>query len=187
MSLRPLLLVLAFALAGTASGQAGRRPVPQPEISAADIAQRIHRMINAERNKHGLAALAWDAKLAAVAVAHSRDMSQRNYLSHDSPEGHGFDYRYRQAGYKCEIRIGRIIHVGAENLALARLYNSVSTRNGVTVYDWNSPADIARRTVEGWMHSTGHRENILTPHWRRQGVGIEIASDNRVLVTQNFC
>jgi len=37
------------------------------------------------------------------------------------------------------------------------------------------------------MQSTGHRENILTPHWRRQGIGVGIDPDNRVLVTQNFC
>jgi uncharacterized protein YkwD len=41
--------------------------------------------------------------------------------------------------------------------------------------------------VEGWMKSPGHRENILAPHWKRQGIGVEIAPGNRILVTQNFC
>jgi uncharacterized protein YkwD len=37
------------------------------------------------------------------------------------------------------------------------------------------------------MHSARHRENILTPHWRHQGIGVEIGSGNQVYITQNFC
>lgn len=189
--LRPaagLLVALAMFAGGTfhAAGSA-RGPKPQPEVAAADIAQRIHRLVNAERWKHRLPALAWDAKLAAIAAAHSRDMAQRNNLSHDSPEGHGFDHRYRQGGYRCAVRIGRTVHTGAENIALGRLYNSVTRRDGVADYDWNSAQDIARRTVNGWMESPGHRENLLTPHWRRQGIGVEIGPGNQVYITQNFC
>lgn len=160
---------------------------PQPTVSATDVAQRIHKLVNAERKKHGLPALAWDTNLAAIAAKHSRDMARRNYLGHDSPEGHDFGHRYRQGGYTCQVRVGQIIHTGAENLALSRLYDSVTTRNGVVYYDWNLPEAIARKTVDGWMNSTGHRKNILAPHWRHQGIGIEISPDNRVIVTQNFC
>ncbi len=37
------------------------------------------------------------------------------------------------------------------------------------------------------MKSPGHRENILTPHWKREGIGVEIAPDDNVYITQNFC
>jgi uncharacterized protein YkwD len=185
------ILMIAAVLLGVGCAPAhardARQPKPQPAVNAADVAQRIHKLVNVERKKHKLPALAWDAALARIAANHSRDMARRNYLSHDSPEGHGFNHRYRQGGYTCEVRVGRIIYTGAENVALGRLYNSVTTRNGVAYYDWNSPATIARKTVDGWMQSTGHRENILTPHWRRQGIGVEIGSDNQVYVTQNFC
>lgn len=159
----------------------------QPEIDGADIARRIHAYVNEERARHGLAALAWDAKLARVAGQHSRDMARRDYLSHDSPEGQDFDARYRQAGYTCAIRVGNVVHAGAENIALGRLYNSMRTRNGVSEYDWNSAQQIARKVVDGWMGSRGHRRNILAPHWRHEGVGVEIHPDNKVYVTQNFC
>jgi uncharacterized protein YkwD len=185
------ILMIAAVLLGAGCAPAPvhevREPKPQPSISAADVAQRIHKLVNAERTKHGLPALVWDAALAGIAANHSRDMARRNYLGHDSPEGHDLIYRYKQAGYKCEVRVGRVIHTGAENVALGRLYNSVTRRYGIASYDWNSPETIARKTVEGWMQSTGHRENILTAHWRREGIGVEIGSDNRVLVTQNFC
>jgi uncharacterized protein YkwD len=169
------------------AGPVARQQKPQPTINAADLAQRIHAQINEQRAGHGLAALSWNATLARIAERHSRDMAERNYLSHDSPEGRSFVDRYRQGGFSCQVRIGREIHAGAENIALGRLYNSATIENGVTYYDWNSAQQIARRAVDGWMRSPGHRKNILTPYWQREGIGVEVRPDNKVYITQNFC
>jgi uncharacterized protein YkwD len=183
-----LLLAAAFLVAGGAPADArAAERMQQPVVTASDVAQRIHKLVNDERARHGLSTLAWDKALAGIAANHSRDMLRRDTLTHDGPEGQNFGDRYRQAGYSCQIRIGNVIHTGAENVALVRLYNRATTRDGVQHYDWNSPREIARQTVDGWMRSRGHRENILTPHWRRQGISIEIAPDNKVYVTQNFC
>jgi uncharacterized protein YkwD len=159
----------------------------RPAIDPADLAHRIHAGINAERAKEKLPPLAWDEALARIAAAHSRDMAGRGYVGHQSPEGNGFPFRYRRAGYSCGIREGRTIHQGAENIALGSLYASVTTVNGVATYDWNSVETLARRAVEGWMKSPGHRRNILTPHWRHEGIGVAIGKDDKVYVTQNFC
>jgi uncharacterized protein YkwD len=183
-----LLVAAAFFPAGAfADVHAARRQKPQPAISAADLAQRIHVLVNTERANHKLPALTWNAALARIAATHSRDMARRDYFSHDSPEGHDFSHRYRLAGYACQIHIGQTIHAGAENIALARLYNTMAVENGISYYDWNSAQQIARQTVDDWMQSPGHRKNILTPHWRHQGIGVEIGPGNKVLVTQNFC
>jgi uncharacterized protein YkwD len=184
MSLAVAVLVPCTA---RTDASAARQHKPQPAINATDLAQRIHAQINQQRAKHGLAALSWNADLARIAARHSRDMAERNYLSHDSPEGRGFVDRYRQAGFSCQIRIGREIHAGAENIALGRLYNSATIENGVTYYDWNSAQQIARRAVDGWMRSHGHRKNILAPYWQREGIGVEVRPDNKVYITQNFC
>ena len=37
------------------------------------------------------------------------------------------------------------------------------------------------------MNSPGHRENILTGVFDREGIGVEITQDYKVYVTQNFC
>jgi len=184
-----LLLAVAFLVPGgvPADARDARQPKSRPAVSADNLAQRIHALINAERSKHGLPALGWDKALAGIAANHSRDMAGRNYFSHDSPEGHDFSARYRQAGYTCQIQIGQVIHTGAENIALGRLYNSMTRKNGIDYYDWNSPQDIARLTVDGWMDSPGHRENILTPYWRHQGIGVEIGPGNSIYITQNLC
>jgi uncharacterized protein YkwD len=184
MSLAVAVLALGGAQAGSSTA---RQKNPQPAIRAADLAQRIHAQINVQRAKHGLGALAWNASLARIAVGHSHDMAARNYFSHDTPEGRGFGDRYRQAGFSCRLRIGNEIYAGAENIALGRLYNSVTIKNGVAYYDWNSVEQIARTTVDGWMKSPGHRKNILTPYWQREGIGVEIHPDNKIFITQNFC
>jgi uncharacterized protein YkwD len=180
-------LVAVLALGAAQSDVAARQQNPQPAIAPTDLAKRIHAQINERRVKHSLRTLRWNDSLSRIALKHSRDMANRNYLGHDTPEGISFSDRYRQAGYSCEIRIGNQVHAGAENLALGRLYNSMSTRNGVADYHWNSVQQIALNTVDGWMNSPGHRENILAPHWRQEGIGIEIGPGNRIYITQNFC
>jgi len=181
-----LLAVLLLAV-GTAQPEVPVAAGQRPSVKAAELARRIHAHINAERAKNGLSALTWDKGLSGIAAGHSRDMAKRKYLAHNSPERQGFSQRYRRAGYTCRIRVGRTTYGGAENIALANLYDSVTTVNGVAHYDWNSSGKIARKVLEGWMKSPGHRENILMPHWRREGIGVEISPDHKVYITQNFC
>jgi uncharacterized protein YkwD len=167
------------------SGSLKKRP--RPTVSAASLEKRIHALINKERRKQGLSQLGWDDSLARIGRKHSQDMAARNYFDHYSPEGHGFTYRYQKERYQCAIRVGSTIHQGAENIALNHLYDSVTTVNNDAFYDWNSEERIAETTVRGWMESKGHRKNILTPHWKHEGIGVFIAPDDKVYITQNFC
>jgi uncharacterized protein YkwD len=160
---------------------------PQPKIRIPDLEARINALINKERQKHGLSLLAWDDRLSRIAREHSRDMAKRNYFSHDSPEGHDFSYRYQRGGYTCAVRGQGVIYTGGENIFQNNLYNSITTVNGVAYYDWNTEEELAETTVEGWMNSFGHRKNILTPYWEREGIGIFVAPDDKVYITQNFC
>lgn len=187
-SLRVAVLFAAVLVLGSAHTDAtARQQKPQPGIETGDLAKRIHAQINEQRKKHKLHTLAWNNALSRIAAEHSHDMANRDYLAHDSPEGKTFSDRYRQAGYACEIRIGNEMHTGAENIALGRLYNSTTIENGIAYYDWNSVQEIAQKTVDGWMHSPGHRENILLPYWRQEGIGIVIGPGNKIYITQNFC
>jgi uncharacterized protein YkwD len=160
---------------------------PQPKIVTAALEKQIHSLVNKERRKQGLSLLEWDDALSGIAQKHSRDMAARNYFDHYSPEGHDFSYRYQQGGYQCALRTGRTIYMGAENIALNNLYDSVTTVNGKAYYDWNSQEKIAETTVQGWMKSPGHRKNILTPSFRHEGIGVFIAPGDKVYITQNFC
>ena len=182
-----VLLAAAIVLGTVNTDVTAQQQKPQPKVEATDLAKRIHEQINKNRKKHGLQSLAWNDALSRIAAKHSRDMANRNFLNHNTPEGKTFSDRYRQSGFSCEILVGNKIHAGAENLALSRLYNSTTRENGITYYHWNSAEEIALRTVDGWMDSPSHRENILTPHWRQEGVGIEIGPGNKIYITENFC
>ena len=187
-----LLLLLALA----ASCQSGRGPAPvtplphdasRPPVITANLERKVHRLVNRERERHGLATLSWDDALSRIARGHSRDMSRRRYFSHDSPEGHGLAYRYAQEGYRCAIRIGNVRYEGAENILQNNLYDKVVIVNGKASYDWNTEDHLAETTVRGWMDSPGHRKNILTPHWRNEGIGVFLDPDGKIFITQNFC
>ena len=47
--------------------------------------------------------------------------------------------------------------------------------------------ELAAGVFEGWLHSPDHRDNILTPEWNREGIGVTVAEGRQVFVTQNFC
>jgi uncharacterized protein YkwD len=160
---------------------------PQPRISPGRLEQAIHGLINRERAAKGLRPLAWDAKLAAIARGHSADMGKRGYFSHASPEGDNFDARYRKARYGCMVPVGDVVHGGAENIARDDLWAKITTLGDRKYYDWHSEDELARRVVSGWMKSPGHRANILTAHWRRQGLGVIVTRDLKVYVTEDFC
>lgn len=182
-------LVLLVSCAGTRPERAITLPAQKgkPRIAVSELEKRIHQLINEERQKHGLSALEWNGVLSKIARKHSSDMAKRNYFSHDSPEGHDFLYRYNQEGYSCSLAVDERIYLGAENIFQNNLYDRIEYVNDVPHYEWRSREKIAETTVQGWMNSPGHRKNILTPHWKTEGVGVAISPDDKVYITQNFC
>lgn len=156
--------------------------------NAGELAAAIHRRINEVRRGQGLAALQWDPRLQEIALAHSRDMAERDYFDHVSPEGKDFSDRYRENGYFLTTRVGDTEYVGGENLFLGNVVDSYTydrnTRE-VLSYSYFTLEGLADAAVQGWMDSPGHRENILTP-FTREGIGVWVDEDGEVYITQNF-
>jgi uncharacterized protein YkwD len=158
-------------------------------IDTSDLSQRVHVLVNRQRSDQGLAELVFDPTLANIALKHSQDMAAQHYIAHENPAGQNPTERGIAAGYLCRKDYGTYYTYGiAENLFQNNLYSStIYYSNRETVYNWNSPEEIARSTVAGWMNSSGHRKNILTPTFDREGIGVAIASDDKVYITENFC
>ncbi|QUC65421.1 CAP domain-containing protein [Nitrosopumilus sp. K4] len=161
----------------------------KPVIDKIKLEFQVHHLTNQYRLQNGLAALSFDDELSNIARHHSQDMASRNYFSHDSPEGNDPTDRASSQGYRCHKVIGNLIYEGiAENIFQNNLYDTVWYTNGIpTSYDWNTLEELATSTVDGWMDSPGHRQNILTKTFDREGIGVEIADDDKVYITQNFC
>ncbi|MBA4373468.1 MAG: CAP domain-containing protein [Thermodesulfovibrio sp.] len=158
-----------------------------PHADATHLEKKIHTMINKERAKKGLPALVWDDSLQSIARTYSQDMVQRNFFSHVDPDGRTFYDRYKAVRFECRIQVRDTTCLGAENIAQDNLYSSSFYKDGKTFYNSNTEYEIAESVVKRWMSSKSHRKNILTPYFKRQGIGVALAEDGKVYVTENFC
>jgi uncharacterized protein YkwD len=159
------------------------------EYDSRQIEYLVHELANQARQNHGLSQLVFDSEIAQIARGHSLDMASRNYFSHETPEGLDPTNRADQFGYSCQKMVGLLLYTGiSENIFQGYLFDSYYTVNDViTSFDWISEEEIAQITVDGWMNSLGHRENILNEIFDKEGIGVEITHDHKVYVTQNFC
>lgn len=100
-------------------------------------------LVNKERTSKGLNSLIFDEKLRETGRMHSKDMFERGYFAHYSPEGESVADR--------AFREGADFLVIGENLAFAP--NLELAHNGL-------------------MNSEGHRANILSPDYGKIGIGV---------------
>lgn len=157
------------------------------DIDITQLEKKIHDLVNKERAKRGLSVLSWNEGLHKVARKYSQDMVERNFFSHNGPDGSSFYDRYKTEGIECRIRVGDTTSLGAENIAQDNLYSSHFYKDGERFFNWNTEGEIAESVVKRWMSSKGHRANILTPYFKQQGIGVAFSDDGKVYVTENFC
>jgi uncharacterized protein YkwD len=106
-------------------------------------------LTNQQRQAAGLVALSTSSALTNAAAQHSADQAGRNSMSHTGSNG-------SNAGDRISAN-GGSFSTWAENVAAG--YGSAS---GV---------------VDGWMNSSGHRQNILNPAMTHIGVAVADAAD----------
>lgn len=170
------------------SGNTGIKSPLKPDIEISSLEKEVHSLINEERRNQGLSTLSWDGKLSEIARGHSQDMATNNYFSHNNLRGQDPTDRAMTKGYNCYKDYGSYYTEGiAENIFQNNLYDSVTYVNLVPFHSWNTQSEIAQSTVQGWMESPGHRQNILTATYDKEGIGIAISSDDKVYITENFC
>ncbi len=143
------------------------KPAPQQSVTPvqptptqnADVRTQIEQYVleatNAARAQHGLSPLTADAQAAAVARAHSQDMLAKNYFEHTNLSGCNAGCRLTNAGYAWRS-YGENIH----------------WMSGYKL----SAQDSAKKIVNDWMNSPGHRANILGA-FKYAGVGIAVSGD----------
>lgn len=160
---------------------------PSPVIDIPKLEAEIHSLINTERQRNNLPSLGYDTELAEIARNHSYDMATQDYFNHYNPIGEGPTERAKAAGYNCYKNFGSYYTDGiAENIFQNWLYSSTTYYGGIATHDWNTQEKLASSTVNGWMGSSGHRQNILNPNYSKEGIGIAISNDDKVLITQDF-
>jgi len=147
-------VLLAVPAAASASSCAGAALAP----SAAN-APAVHHatlcLLNEQRTSRGLSRLREQTSLGGVATTYARLMVRQRFFDHVSPGGSTMAERIKRTSYLDKTRgwsLGENLAWGSGSLA--------------------SPAKI----VDAWMHSAGHRANILDGGFREIGIGIALGS-----------
>lgn len=134
---------------------AARRAVAAPRYDEA-AEQKIFELLNQARTQRGLPALEASAQLQESARAHSQLLASRQKLSHQ--------FRGESALRERLASTGLHFDDDGENVGL------------------NQSAEGAH---QGFMHSPGHRANILNPDYNAVGVGV-VARGGNIWVTEDF-
>ncbi len=136
-----------------------------PEPSLLELEVEVQRLVNEERVKLRLEPLIWNDDLARVARLHSEDMKEAGYFQHINPEGLDAQGRLENVSIYYFNKTG-------ENLY--RLITEVNQ------------SIIARKAVEGWMSSPGHRDIMFDGDFNEAGVGIAHINRTDYFITHVF-
>ena len=116
----------------------------QTQIPPRNESEReLFELLNRERAANHLPELKWDEALFKAARKHALLMLDLNIMEHQLPGEPGLEERFTNAG-------ARFTYI-AENIALGK--------DAATIHN-------------GWMHSPGHRANILSPRVTSVGIAV---------------
>ncbi|MFF2043437.1 CAP domain-containing protein [Kitasatospora sp. NPDC058170] len=148
-SARPTTATKSASSGATTTAATPPKPATTPASgTAAQYAQQVVDLVNAQRAQHGCGPVTAEPRLAAAAQSHSEDMADRSYFDHASPEGYHADHRIEANGYRWST--------WGENIARGQ----------------KDPAAV----MDAWMNSPGHRANILNCAFKELGVGVRTGS-----------
>lgn len=184
-----VILVFICAVGAVFVGQLQQQEAEESaeQMNRVQLEYLIHQEVNEKRTEHGLEPLKFDTELRPVARGYSKQMATEGFFSHYSPDGEGFEDRYEKHGYECKVEKNEThVLTGGENLAQSYYNQPVNTTTGEEV-EYKTLEALAEGVVRGWLHSPDHRENLLTPAWEREAIGVYVTENNTVFVTQNFC
>jgi hypothetical protein len=106
-------------------------------------------LLNERRAREGVPPLRLEPRLQLAAQRYAQEMVDGRFFEHDSPAGTDPQERILMAGYPSHAASS------GENLAWA-------------TGSEQSPVEV----VDGWMHSPGHRENVMRLSFAEIGIGI---------------
>jgi len=121
-----------------------------PERSLYILEKETFDLMNQERTTRGFNALVWNEGIANTAFKHSKEMGINDYINHTNLAG----------------------ELANERLANANIFNICNSENIFFIESGRPKTELARKAVDGWLESTGHRKNLLDDKITEGGVGI---------------
>ena len=146
-----LVLIVAAALLGPAESAFAGPVVTDADKLRAGVISEMNRV----RSAHGLRTLTVRPRLQNAGSGHANNLAKHGVFTHDWSNGTPFakwiGWYWPGPGYTSWS--------AGENLA------------------WGAPGLGVRKTVSLWMHSPGHRANLLSKTWNRVGVSVVHVTD----------
>lgn len=136
------------------------------------LEKKIFSLTNRERSDNNLSKLKKDKRLKIAGRIHSKDMLEKSYFSHISPDKDG------------KTPAMRIYNSGIAQLKLSENI-ARNTGTAVPVLLNNDVDSLARIIMKGWMNSDEHRENILDTEYTHMGIGA-LYEEETLVVSQEF-
>lgn len=161
--IRPVLVVILLIVGTILFSIDYSRPQPSintPTVKSTTVVvtkptvKELQSLVNKERTKRNLGALALSTELTKSAQDKCKDMEKRNYWSHDTPDGEEpwvFIQRYVTSYISAGENLGR----------------------GYT---------DSESMVKAWMDSKSHRANILKPEYSHVGYAVCNGKINNLVV-----
>ena len=131
-------------------------PVP----AASGVEARVVQLTNSERGNRGLARLRTNSRLMRAAQLQAEQMARAGHMAHV---------------------LTNAVYPRAEDRLAAAGYNWQSYGENLAL---GQPSPAA--AVRDWMHSRGHRRNIVSPGFTELGVGYAIDGAGRPYYVQLF-
>jgi uncharacterized protein YkwD len=146
-------IVLLVALAALVALLASATTAPARPAAALEhrgtLAQDVIDELNRVRAARGLPRLRSQAGLRAAANEHSHAMLVAGFFAHESPDGTPFHNRIRK-------------HYPSRGWQRWSVGETLLSSGGTLE---------ARAIVAAWLDSPSHRQILLTPGWRKVGIG----------------
>ena len=137
--------------------------VTQTRIAQPPLEDRILQLVNRERESAGVGPLYFSPELARAASAHSSAMASDGFFEHRGEGEPALFERVTDTGMDTD-------HVGE---------NIFETSEGVS-------GAVADECVQMWMHSAGHRRNMLSPEFDKTGIAVSISRNGENYITEDF-
>jgi uncharacterized protein YkwD len=159
--INPILFPLLILLLGFLACSAGGTGTPLQDFpNEAQVEASSFDLINQDRRDQGLPELVLDDQLCTIARNHSKDMRDRGYFDHTSPDGQTIGDRLKSGGIS--------FHFAGENIELTKNYPN--------------PAEKANTD---FLSDSTHRGILLNSTFKRVGVGVA-RSGNTYWITQDY-
>ena len=168
------------------------RVPPERPVEVRDyrnVARQVFELANVERRRAGLSAVRWDEAGSRLALDHARELAREKAMETFHPTPERRDLHTDRWGRSSTDRLRPVLRrcgafAAAENLAFPglRVSRLAGWVGGPTPVKRMSPA---ARAVWDWMHSSGHRRNLLNPSHTTTAVGVA-SSAGQMYVAQVF-